>query len=79
MQPPDVGWRHSPCGRRLRRCSIDSEHARRCLAERVLTGSLDENYAREVGRQVLRESALSLFPSLRSPDRTDELQSLTLF
>lgn len=43
---------------------------RRCLAEvlaeKVDAGDLEEAYALKVGRQILRENALKLFPQLRS-------------
>ncbi len=46
-----------------------TEMTRRCLAEvfaeRVSSGDLREEHALEIGRQVLRENALSLFPQLK--------------
>ncbi len=46
-----------------------TEFTRRCLAEvlaeRVDRGDLKEEYARRIGRQILRENALELFPPLK--------------
>jgi hypothetical protein len=35
------------------------------LAEKVLRGDLAEGHAERIGRQVLRENALALFPQLK--------------
>jgi hypothetical protein len=47
-----------------------TETTRRCLAEalaeKVERGELREDDALRVGRQILRENALELFPSMRS-------------
>lgn len=47
-----------------------TEFTRRCLAEvlaeRVDRGELAEEHARRIGRQVLRDNALALFPRLRA-------------
>ena len=46
-----------------------TEMTRRCiaevLAERVERGELKEHYARRIGRQIMRDNALKLFPDLR--------------
>ena len=46
-----------------------TEMTRRCvaevLAERVERGELKEHYARRIGRQIMRDNALSLFPDLK--------------
>jgi predicted TIM-barrel fold metal-dependent hydrolase len=46
-----------------------TEFTRRCLAEvlaeRVARGELTEEHARRIGRQVLRDNALALFPQLK--------------
>ena len=46
-----------------------TEYTRRCLAEvlaeKVDRGDLREEHARRIGRQILRENALDLFPQLR--------------
>ena len=46
---------------------------RRCLAEvlaeKVDQGDLHEEDARRIGRQVLRDNALELFPQLKRPLR----------
>jgi hypothetical protein len=47
-----------------------TEMTRRCLAEvlaeRVDRGDLSEEHALEIGRQILRENALALFPQLKT-------------
>ncbi len=46
-----------------------TEFTRRCLAEvlaeRIERGELKEAYARRIGRQIMRDNALELFPSLK--------------
>lgn len=46
-----------------------TEFTRRCLAEvlaeKVVAGDLREEHARRIGRQILRDNALALFPSLK--------------
>ena len=46
-----------------------TEFTRRCiaevLAEKVEAGSLVEEHALRIGRQILRENALKLFPQLK--------------
>ena len=41
------------------------EHAVAALAEKVERGELREDHARRIARQIMRENALALFPSLR--------------
>jgi len=47
-----------------------TEFTRRCLAEalaeKIIHGDLTEEEARHIGRQIMRENALSLFPRLRT-------------
>ena len=53
-----------------------SQFTRRCLAEalaeKVDRGELREEHAMRIGRQILRENALRLFPDLRTPQKAPD-------
>ena len=57
-----------------------TEMTRRCLAEmlaeRVDRGDLREEHARHIGRQILRDNALALFPQLK--DRLWKHKGITM-